>query len=128
MAERLAIVSDLPPEFDAVDSRHLQYWLDQAAALISIEAWGDLASNGHAMLAAHYLKLASFGSDSSTGKGPVTSERVGDVAVSYASGPAATAEGDYGTTVYGRRYLELRGGVFVGAIAIRSNDLTWPPR
>lgn len=130
MALRLAIASDLPPEFDGVDSRDMTYWLDQAASVVTVEAWGDLTSNAHAMLAAHYLKLDGKGSSSSTGTGPVTSERVGNVSVSYAAA-AVSAEGDLGTTHYGRRYLDLqrkRGELFVGPIAIRSNDLSFPPR
>lgn len=130
MAERLAIASDLPPEFDSVDSRDLTYWLAQASAVVTVDAWGELTSFAHATLASHYLKLAGKGSDSSTGTGPVTSERVGDVSVSYAAA-AVSAEGDLGTTHYGRRYLDLqckRGELFVGPIAIRSNDLTLPLR
>lgn len=121
MAARLATVADLPPEFDGVDSRDLLYWLRIAGVRISVDLWGDEASEAHALLASHLLKKASKGSDPATGRGPVTSERVGDVAASYAAS-SREVKGPHSSTIYGQQYDEMVAALVTTPIAIRSDE------
>jgi|GEM_PF-2379805 len=113
MAQRYATIADLPPEFDAFDARDLQYWLRHSQREIGLEAFGDDASDAHAMLAAHYLKRAPRSTGEDGDKGHVTKEKVGDVEVAYAVSPTVT---ELQTTIYGQRYLALCQGQFVGGV------------
>ncbi len=113
MAHRYATIADLPPEFDEFDARDLQYWLRFTQSEIGLDAFGEDASDAHAMLAAHALKRAPRSTGEDGDPGQITSEKVGDVAVTYASAPTIT---ELQTTIYGMRYLALRQGVFVGGV------------
>lgn len=113
MAYRHATIADLPPEFDSFDSRDLQYWLGVAKAEVGLDAFGSDASNAHAMLAAHLLKRAPRSDGTAGSMGTVTKEKVDDVEVTYGNAPTVT---ELQTTMYGRRFLALRQGVFVGGV------------
>lgn len=113
MAARYATIADLPPEFDSFDARDLQYWLAATRSEIGLDAYGETASDAHAMLAAHRLKRAHRSTGEAGSQGMVASESVGDVSVSYAT---PTADSELHTTVYGQRYLALSEGVFVGGV------------
>ncbi len=84
-----------------------------AAALLEIvgDCWGDLKDPATAWLAAHKAKNASTDGGSSSASGPVTSQSVGSVSKSYASGSVnySTAEdSDLASTQFGRNFLRLR--------------------
>lgn len=113
MAARYATIADLPPEFDSFDARDLQYWLAATKAEIGLDAYGDTASDAHAMLAAHRLKRAPRSTGEAGAPGMVASESVGDVSVSYAT---PNAETDLHTTIYGQRFLALSEGAFMGGV------------
>lgn len=113
MAARYATIADLPPEFDSFDARDLQYWLEATKAEIGLDAYGESASQAHAMLAAHRIKRAPRSTGEAGAQAMVASESVGDVSVSYAT---PTADSELHTTIYGQRFLAMSEGVFVGGV------------
>lgn len=117
MAKAYATASDLPPEFSSVDAAVSAYWLDMAKPLIGLDAWGTAASQAHALLAAHYMKLNGLGTGG--GGGAVASRTVGPVSESYAV--TAPSDGDLGSTSYGLQYLALRRAYRPPPRAIRSS-------
>jgi hypothetical protein len=111
MAVSPATFKEILPEFAEVPSPRVQVFLDMAALSINVSAWGNKADMGQTYLAAHYLKTADETAAGDAAAGPVTQEAVGQVSASYQVGEAFS-DSEYGSTAYGRRYLELRKTVF----------------
>ena len=84
--------------------------LAAAVACINRVEWGaNRADEGTIWLTGHFILVMQKGS--ALASGPVTSEREGDLAASYGVGESFQ-NSVYGTTVYGRQYLELRRTAF----------------
>ncbi len=102
------------PEFASLDPARIQSAINEAGRSHNAIEWGPKSDDGLAYFTAHLL--AKFGPDSGAcsedGPGPVTSEREGQVAVSYAIS-SKSKESDLGSTKYGRYYLRLQGTLFV---------------
>lgn len=64
----------------------------------------DRQDDAHYYLAAHLYALEQMGVEGSSG--PITSKRVGDIAVSYASG-SSMSRSSLQSTVYGRHFYDL---------------------
>jgi hypothetical protein len=91
------------PEFAGVDDTTVQIALDMAAQFVD-DGWGDQENSATMWLAAHFMALSASGSGAATGVGRVvSSETIGRISVSYASGntAAATTPGALGSTTYG---------------------------
>jgi hypothetical protein len=101
MANRYATADELPAEFAGVDA---DFWLNIAKHHVGLDAWGELASDGHILATAHLL--ASNGLGSSAGR-VVASASVGPVSESYATGESQGAP-QWSTTVYGQQFEALR--------------------
>jgi hypothetical protein len=100
-------VADLPSEFSEVADADFQFWKGIAEAEVDFVAWGNaglVACDGVKLLTCHYLAEAGFGS-SSASSGEVTSERVGEVSVSYATSSASSKS--HGATKYGKAFDAL---------------------
>lgn len=104
----------------------------QAQHLIGLSVWGELASDGHALLSAHFAAQAVTGAFGPAG--PAVSETMADgVSRTYAS-PTSTGsiEDDLRRTSYGVRYLQLRAivlarhGTILGSTTSRRPAGTWP--
>lgn len=86
--------------FGAIPTASQAALLAVAASQIDPCTWGDLADFGNAYLVAHLAKLGLL-----RGAGPLTSEKVGDLARSY--GTIQGVMGSLGITSYGAEYLRL---------------------
>jgi hypothetical protein len=81
------------------------------------ESWGTQQGPGTMWLAAHFMALSQSGSGAATGVGRVvSSETIGRISVSYASGntAAATTPGALGSTTYGLVFNTLLTGQGAG--------------
>jgi hypothetical protein len=81
-----------------------------------LPAWNDdedLRNIAVALRTAHMMKMNGLGSGSSPGAGPVSSESIGSLSVSYAVGAAAAGDSDLSQTTYGRQLAELIAENFI---------------
>ncbi len=98
------------PEFAGTATATLTLALAEAERRINPTQWGvSKADDATVYLTGHLLALGCKQGDSPAGA--VTSERVGDVQVSYAL-PGAFSQSALASTAYGRRYLELLALIF----------------
>jgi hypothetical protein len=104
------------PAFAGVADAQVEFALEDAARWVDAGGWLAADVNaGRLALAAHFLFADGALSDAALSSqavvGPVTSERLGDAAVTYgAKGGSAQAGGmtaDLQTSAYGQRFLEL---------------------
>lgn len=87
--------------------------VDLAKRFLGLTAWGDDASFGHALVAAHFLTLQSAGAMAVDGS--TTSIADGPASRSFAV-PAPTAEdAEFAGTQYGRRFIAMRRAVIAAA-------------
>lgn len=102
------------PEFESVDSATVEVYLAEASRSHNVTQWGAKSDDGLSYLTAHLMAMFLPGYEYGNAAGPVSSEREGQVQVSYAiSDQLKNASGDYGATKYGRRYLSLLNTIFV---------------
>ena len=88
------------PEFEDVDDTTVQIALDQAGQFVDT-SWGGSQTAGQMYLAAHFMVLGQASTDTGVGR-VVTSESIGRISISYATGSAVTAGGSALTsTSYG---------------------------
>ena len=98
-------------EFSTVDDSVLQTYLDQAARLLNVDAWGERYDDGQLYLAAHLTTCFGSGAAEGGASGPVTAKRVGEVSASFAVSDLAK-QSVMGSTKYGRHFLELQRYAF----------------
>lgn len=118
MASRLATKAELlafAPALCDENREPAEMLLDITGSMISIACWGTKASDGHLLLAAHYLQIFA---DDNTAGGPVASRAIGKISESYAVAPQADAE--LATTKFGLLYLALRKTLFLLPISGRA--------
>ena len=87
-----------PPFSDSV----IQKRITRAELFVDTTLGGDIADPAVTALAAHFLVMDTQAGTSA--RGPVSSEKVGEVAVTYGGPPGFT---ELQTTSYGRQYIEL---------------------
>lgn len=92
------------PEFAALTTDQIQLALDKAGRRINPTQWGSKADDATVCLVGHMLALRC--KQGSGPSGPVSSETVGDVSVTYEI-PEAFTKSAMASTSYGRCYLEL---------------------
>lgn len=97
----------IAPEFCDIDQRRLTALNAAADCYVSEDVFGDCTMQAKAYVIAHLAKLGD-----NNGTGALTSERVGDLARSYA-GPGSNAT-DWEQTAYGKQYLRLARLTSVG--------------
>lgn len=106
------------PAFASVPDEVVQYWIDDAGALVG-DNWPDQDRGiGVMSLAAH--NMASLGLGKGTAPAGVTSFKSGTFSVQM-SDKAASATG-YSSTIYGRQYLDMCQRIFGGARLVRTSD------
>ncbi len=118
MAARLATKGELlafAPALCDENREPAETILDITGSMISIGCWGLKASNGHLLLAAHFLQLFQ---DNNTAGGPIASRAIGKINESYAVAQQADAE--LATTKFGQLYLALRKSLFLLPITGRA--------
>lgn len=90
-------------ELSSVPTGTQNYFISHVEKQIDTEEWGDMADDGRMWLAAH---LGAVYNTSPGAAGPVTSETLGPMSVSYSSS-SGSSDDDLGTTKYGRYYLHM---------------------
>lgn len=105
MATTVAQVQQVATEFASTDSDVVQSYIDIAENYVSLSFWGENRFNFiHALMTAHLMKQVSGG-----GSGPVSSERLGDISVTYAAN--AVSSDDLSSTTYGALIKQLGGSI-----------------
>ena len=99
----LAIFRMLASELASLSDSDVNPWILLASEGISSEYFGSQQNYALALLAAHGAKMAGMGGSAG---GPLSSEKAGDLAVTYA---IAASSSSYGETRYGRMYERLEG-------------------
>ncbi len=97
------------PEFEAISNATVSRFITKAECRVNRMEWGKKADDGVGYLTAHLLKRLAQGDGAASG--PVASEKVGDIAVSYGVSDDFKNR-ELASTVYGRQYLDICGEVF----------------
>lgn len=108
-SDLLALFPELTPESTEGMAR-LDLFLNLAGKRINRCAYGELADFAQQLMAAHMLALSGRGGSGAVGA--VTSERVGDLQVTYAATMGGAAgQGSLSSTTYGAQLEELSHGL-----------------
>jgi hypothetical protein len=100
-------VKAMGPELASVSDAFVQIYLDiVTSCFLGKEFWGDCYDTAVKLMTAHFVTVAGRGGASSSG--PVTSERVGDLARSYGSFQFDGDIDELSTTPYGVMFITLR--------------------
>lgn len=92
--------------FDTLTDSQILNALKYAECFVESTSWSKCPEEAHALLAAHYLaEELLLGPDK---PGPVSSEAAGGLSRSFGVGGVQNPLSAFGTTTYGRRFLELR--------------------
>jgi hypothetical protein len=110
---RAAIVARIPALDAVTNPSEWDAAIADAQLQVAASVWGDLYDLGVVYLAAHLLLI---GHPEIEGPGPVQSETVGSVSVSYAV--QAAARGQLGSTMAGREHLRLGRLLGLGAAVV----------
>lgn len=107
------IKEKFPGVFDSLDDDLIELYIDESELVVLESKWGDFYDLGLLYLTAHLLLTMPKGATSggAGAPGPVSSRRVGDVAVGYStvgSGKAPISDLQLASTSYGQRYLYYR--------------------
>lgn len=89
--------------------------LEDAEALIDLDAFGARTVRAHALLAAHFLTLS--GAIAGGESGLLASHAMGAISASYATTAPTGVDALLATTIYGRQYLQIANTV-IGEPAI----------
>lgn len=105
------------PEFAAVDDARVQYWLTDAARIVT-DGWGADEDVGLILLAAHNLAAGGALATGQSFPVGVTSFKSGTFSIGFSDASAAAqAAGGYGSTRYGIMFRSLlrvhAGGPFL---------------
>lgn len=104
MSTTVAQVKSIASEFAALDDSVVQDWIDIAAEYVSESFWGTKFDFVEALMTAHMMtSLGVSGATSSSGS--VSSERLGDIAVSYSV--TAVSADSLSSTRYGAQIEQL---------------------
>lgn len=109
------LVLAIAPELFTVAAETWTMILADVAADVSLSTYGTRQERAQRYLAAHYLTLIA--SSSKQTSGPVSSESVGQVSVSYAA-VNYRDRSRYDETVYGRQFVNIRKGRVIGFTVI----------
>ena len=108
----------LAPEFANETDEMLNQWVEMFAPLISKKVFGKLYNQALALLIAHKLKLAGFGSNeygSVAEAMRLSSVSEGDSTISFnaAQSPTIDADAEYLLTSYGVQFNDIKHRVMV---------------
>lgn len=106
------------PEFDSVDDTSVTIALEQAGQFVD-DTWGNSESDAIMYLAAHFMALAQMTAQS--GGRLVSSERIGQIQVTYAAAAAvsvSTGGNPLGSTSYGRIFQDILSGLGLGIMIV----------
>jgi hypothetical protein len=96
------------PEFANINDASVEFAIEEASLFVD-DAWlPDTQTLGILYLAAHYLQMSIITAQSASGQ-IITSERMGEIGVTYATPLQITEKepSDWLLTLYGRRFREF---------------------
>lgn len=96
-----SFVIDVAPELSTQPDSRFERFIPIASSQVPSAVWGDQTDFAIALLTAHYMSAFSTG-----GRGQVVSEKVGDLARSYANN--TSSDDSLMSTSYGQQFVELR--------------------
>jgi len=103
-------IRDRLPEFCNLDNQDIEKAIAAAACYINTEQWGEnRAREATIYLAGHFLVFMVTGN--SLASGPISSMGEGALSVSFSVSTVFT-DSAFGSTAYGRQFLELRRTAF----------------
>jgi len=111
MAVTAQTIQETLTEFASVSSTRIDIHLSFAQLQMSTDAWANKYDMGLIYLTGHLLKLEKDATTGGAASGPISAEAVGQVSASYAISDTFK-DSEFGSTWYGRRFLELRKMVF----------------
>lgn len=103
------------PEFDSLPSPRVQYYLDLAVAQVGKNAFGDVYSQAVYLVAAHNLTMMD---PSRSENGTKSSEKVGDLAISYDTSSGKGMDAMFNQTQYGKQFLQLRNSKVIAPLVL----------
>lgn len=113
--EALDIIRTVMKEFSEVPDEEVKTYLSLAEPIISKRRFGKLYPQALAYLSAHKMKLAGLGTPIGTsgtvgGTIGLSSISEGGISVTFSNSQTAntTIDAEYGLTVYGLQFLQLR--------------------
>lgn len=123
MAARFATAAEvvgatgIAPGLAVLDPSLVDAWLLVAQAYIGLQAWGSVASTGHALLTAHFLVLQPEAAAVGVGEQNVvvTAESNGPSSRSFAVPSYEAGEAAFAGTMYGQQFIELRRAVLAAS-------------
>ena len=117
MSINSAYVIQVAPELSAEDPARIDFFIEQASYYINRKFWLEKSNYAHALFTAHLMLVAGVttGSGGSSGAGLVSSEKVGDLQINYAS-PNNLSANSYSTTKYGNLFEQLLRTINVSPI------------
>ena len=109
------------PEFDSVADARIQMFIDDTEGFMGTGPgrWCNNYDVAQCYLAAHLLVVGSFQESGDSGVvAPIKKQEVDDVIIEQAVTANTPKEGEFGSTSYGKRYLQYRhicfGGYIIG--------------
>lgn len=114
MAASPSTVRAIAPEFKSRSDSDITVALGTAEAWLDECVWGCKYDTGQAYMAAHILAIA----DRDGAGGPISSESVGGVSVSY--GTSGDSDEELNSTSYGQMFVSLRRTLVTGPL-VRSS-------
>lgn len=120
--EALEIFRMVAQEFEEIKDDEVCKWIELVKPIVSEKRFGKMYNQALALLAAHRLKMAGKG-DNTTGKIDdmmrVNSYSEGDISVGYSvsQNVNASVDAEYALTAYGLQYLSIRRLVIVPIIS-----------
>lgn len=108
------LVKDIAPELALESDTRIELFIDIVKLRNDADVWGDKYNYACALDACHELTMANRNGSG----GSVTSEKVGDVSVSYGGYQSGKNQIPYDLTAYGQMYLNLRKTILVTPIIV----------
>lgn len=105
------------PEFASVADATIEFAIEEAALEVDDTWIPKQATLAVMYLAGHHLMVSVSRSESGSGQ-RIKSESMDGMSITYDTDTTIPDSGDYDTTSYGKRYLELLGGNVAGVLLI----------
>ena len=126
--EAFGIIRATMKEFSEVSDEEVNVFIDLAEPLISKKRFGKKYEQALAYLAAHKMKMAGLGKKIGSFGGigdaiGISSVSEGETSVSFSNNlaGAASADAEYGLTVYGMQFLQLRRSCVITIVSTGVN-------
>lgn len=102
---------DIFDEFNSFNSTKVGYYFNSSLCQVGKNAFGDCYAQAVYLMTAHNLTMSN---PSKAGAGQKSSEKVGDISVSYNTGSADGIDAFLTQTNYGLQFIELRNSKVIG--------------